>query len=42
MKRYIAPEADIYNYKLTGDILSTSGTYEGDEADQDTATDPFA
>ena len=42
MKKYIAPEADIYNYRLTEDILDVSAEYDGDEIINEEIVDPFA
>lgn len=42
MKKYFAPEAEIYNYRLTEAILGESGEYEGDEIVNEEVTDPFA
>lgn len=41
MKKYFAPEAEIYEYKLIGDILGESSTYGGDEIVDEEVTDPF-
>ena len=42
MKKYTAPAADIYEYRLTEDILDGSAEYEGDEIINEEVTDPFA
>ena len=42
MKKYFAPEAGIYEYKLIGDILGTSTEYGGDEIVDEEIADPFA
>ncbi len=42
MKTYFAPEAEIYEYKLIGDILGASNEYIGDEIVDEEVTDPFA
>ncbi len=40
MKTYFAPEAEIYEYKLIGDILGASN-YGGDEIVDEETDDPF-
>ena len=44
MKNYFAPEAEIYEYKLIGNILAgeASKEYGGDEIIDEEVTDPFA
>ena len=45
MKNYIAPEVDIYKFRLTEDVLAdTDGSkqYGGDEIIGEEVTDPFA
>ena len=44
MKKYFAPEADIFEYKLIGEILATEASkeYGGDEIIDEEVTDPFA
>ncbi len=42
MKKYFAPEADIYNYSLTEEILGAStGEYGGDEIIENEGNDPL-
>lgn len=42
MKRYIAPEVDIYRFCLTEDILEDeSKTYSKDVIENEEITDPF-
>ena len=42
MKNYFAPEVEIYNYKLTDDVLTASaGNYGGNEQTNEEANDPF-
>ena len=42
MRKYFAPEAEIYNYKFTDDVLSPSaGNYGGNEQTTEEANDPF-
>ena len=45
MKKYFAPEAEIYEYKLTAAILAEDGAsnnYGGDEIVDEEVEDPFA
>lgn len=44
MKKYFAPEAEVFEYKLTSAILSegASKEYGGDEIVDEETTDPFA
>ena len=44
MKKYFAPEAEIYEFKLTAEILSegASSEYGGDEIVDEEVEDPFA
>ena len=44
MKKYFAPEAEVYEYKLIGSILAgdPSKEYGGDEIVDEEVTDPFA
>ena len=41
MKKYFAPEAEIYEFKLIGDILGASN-YDGDNIVDEEVEDPFA
>ena len=41
MKTYFAPEAEIYEYKLVGDILGASSIFGGDEIVDEEVDDPF-
>ena len=40
MKKYLAPEVEIYNYVLEEDILGAS-TYGGTEVTEDSGNDPI-
>lgn len=41
MKKYFAPEAEIFEFKLIGDILDAS-KYDGDNIVDEEIQDPFA